>query len=409
MPRPRLLICDDDEPILTLISTVASGIGFEVRCCSDALSLDTALADWIPDVLILDLNLVTTDGIEVLKTLVNHGLWPRLILISGIGGKILESARRTAEAYGFSDVAVLPKPFLLGDLETLLRHAARPDTNARMSAADREEQRVVLSRTELEQLIAHDRIRLVYQPKMECFTGQITGYEVLSRLQREDGSEIMPLDFIPLTEESGFIDILTKKVCEEAIRWLAQSFGDTRVDLAINLSAKNLHSGDLIKSMLDCCKRYAIRPERVILELTEGIAVSDDPEILGQLIRMRMSGFRLSIDDFGTGYSSMLLLVKLPFTELKIDQAFIRSLGTSHESEVVVKTAIDLARQLELSVVAEGVEDAKCLTQLCRLGVAYVQGYYIAPPMPGDKVVAWTRERMRLLEPAWHDWGSEGR
>ena len=237
---------------------------------------------------------------------------------------------------------------------------------------------------------------MAYQPKIECKSGAMAGFEALVRWNHPDRGIIMPDDFIPLTEETGLIDALTVQVFDQSLEWFSQSFPDSDLKLSLNISAKSLVDIQLADNLSALCQRFQIGTERIILELTESSAMTDSMLSLDLLTRLRVKGFQLSIDDFGTGYSSMLQLVRLPFSEIKVDRSFVMQAHQFKESRTVIKSIIDLGRSLGLIVAAEGVEDLKTLDYLNRLGCDLAQGYFIARPMPGEAARSWVEQRIRF-------------
>jgi EAL domain-containing protein (putative c-di-GMP-specific phosphodiesterase class I)/CheY-like chemotaxis protein len=370
-------------------------MGYAVRQVNAIEGLATALETWPPTCIVLDLLMPGGDGIEGIKMLADKWATVRLILISGIGSRILESARRTAHAYGLTNIAILSKPFRLDQIRAVLAEAAiGQDPQVDRSASNGTER--ILSAEDLRSAIAHHRIRPFYQPKVDCNSRALVGFEALARWHTVEGGIIMPSDFIPPAVSSGLMDDLTEEIAQAGIRWLAESFPNTpSVTLALNIVPRSLTSTVLHKRLAEYCRQWSIPPHRIILELTEGGGVSDEPEVLSELTRVRMMGFQLAIDDFGTGYSSMLEFARIPFTELKIDQAFVRTFLDSKESQAVVRVSVDLAHNLGLTVVAEGVESAALFNCVREMGCHYAQGYYIARPMDAVQAVAWA-----------HDWYS---
>jgi EAL domain-containing protein (putative c-di-GMP-specific phosphodiesterase class I) len=152
----------------------------------------------------------------------------------------------------------------------------------------------------------------------------------------------------------------------------------------------DIHLADVLTSL---CREYLVAPERVVLELTESSAMVDPILSLDLLTRLRVKGFQLSIDDFGTGYSSMVQLVRLPFSEIKVDRSFVMQAEQSQESRTVIKSIVDLGHSLGLVVTAEGVEDLSTLNYLNSLGCDLAQGYFIARPMAGEAARAWVEKR----------------
>jgi EAL domain-containing protein (putative c-di-GMP-specific phosphodiesterase class I) len=203
----------------------------------------------------------------------------------------------------------------------------------------------------------------------------------------------MPNDFIPLAENAGLIDPLTEQIFEQSLEWFSQSFPQSNPKLSLNISAKSLVDIQMADNLSALCQRFQIDTERVVLELTETSAMVDPVLSLDLLTRLRMKGFQLSIDDFGTGFSSMVQLVRLPFSEIKVDKSFVMQAQNSSEARTVIKSIVDLGHSLGLLVTAEGVENLKTLDYLNSLGCDLAQGYFIARPMWGEAARNWVEQR----------------
>jgi EAL domain-containing protein (putative c-di-GMP-specific phosphodiesterase class I) len=168
------------------------------------------------------------------------------------------------------------------------------------------------------------------------------------------------------------------------------------ISLSINLSASSLHDMQLVDRIAAICVQHQMPAARLIFELTETNAMKSPAAALEMLTRMRVKGFQLSIDDFGIGHSSMRQLVRMPFTEIKVDKSFVISASHSTESRTIVKSMVGLGRSLGLKSVAEGVEDAQTFALLRKMGCDFAQGYAIGRPMAGDAVAGWMAgERLR--------------
>jgi EAL domain-containing protein (putative c-di-GMP-specific phosphodiesterase class I) len=163
--------------------------------------------------------------------------------------------------------------------------------------------------------------------------------------------------------------------------------------VAINLSPQVLRQKSFVEELLSACSASGVDPEQIILELTETAAMENPAESLAMLTRLRVKGFRLSLDDFGIGYSSMLQLVKLPFSEIKIDKSFVMTSRSSEESRTVIESIVHLGRSLHLSSVAEGVEDTETLEYLRSVGCDAMQGYLISRPVPERDLMAWIQRK----------------
>jgi diguanylate cyclase (GGDEF)-like protein/PAS domain S-box-containing protein len=237
--------------------------------------------------------------------------------------------------------------------------------------------------------LARDELILHYQPKIDLKTHEVSGVEALVRWCHPERGLLMPGSFMPEVESTELIGPVTKWVLNEALRqqhaWREQGIDLT---MAVNISARSLGPRSMLpNSVSELTETWKTPPERLILELTESALIeASAPEILGRLHGM---GEQLSIDDFGTGYSSLAYLQRLPVDELKIDKSFVTRLSSAGDDAVIVRSTIDLAHNLGLTVVAEGVEDDTAKEMLLGYGCDRAQGYFFARPCPADEFTAW--------------------
>jgi EAL domain-containing protein (putative c-di-GMP-specific phosphodiesterase class I)/FixJ family two-component response regulator len=373
MTANRLLIVDDEPAIGAFVGRVASNIGYEILAVSTADKFLEHVRNWRPTHIVMDLQMPVVDGLALLSNLAAEKCTASIILISGVDRTVVEAARRIAIDRGLAVTGALTKPIRVADLVDALSIGKREDpwlTVAELSAA--------LDRAEF---------NLLYQPKVALESGEITGVEALIRWQHQSRGTISPLDFIPFAESSIFIDQLThwvnKAACEQLCAWDAAG---AALDMALNISARNLHEPRFADVLEAQCRNAGVAPARVTLELTETAAMHDAVQMLDVLTRLRLKGFKLAIDDFGTGYSSLVQLHRMPFSEIKIDRAFVIDCTTSAESRSIVRLVIDLAHALGMKAVAEGVESADALDLLRELGCDQAQGYFISRPIAAGNV-----------------------
>lgn len=405
----RLLILDDDPLIGQTIQRIAEFAGLGVRFTTDPEEFFRFVDQWQPSHIALDLVMPEMDGVQVMTRLAERGCRARIVLTSGVGSRVLDAAGRSAAEHGLAIAGVLSKPFSSVALRNLLLHspdeeqasAPRPLVNAAQTG-----QPVAATREMLSQALEEGALYPVYQPRVECRTGQLSGFEVLARWRHAEHGFIQPDRFIKLAENAGLIDNVSEQIFSQALQWFAAEFAhgsggqngeavDNRkpVTLSLNLSARSLTDSRLTERLAQWCTALKVRPDQVILELTETSAMDDPISSLNLLTRLRMQGFHLSIDDFGTGYSSMLQLVRLPFSEIKIDKSFVSTAMQSQESRAVVRSVVTLGQSLGLRSTAEGVEDGRTLDYLRDIGCDLAQGYYVGRPMRGEDVAEWTRSR----------------
>lgn len=405
----RLLILDDDPMTGQTITSIAEFAGLAVHYTRTPDEFFRAVDAWHPTHIALDLVMPEMDGVQVIRQLALRQCSAAIIITSGVGTRVLDAAGRLAAEHGLNIAGVLAKPFSAASLRQLLIEDAGPDPGSTRPAPAgglgyKVEAAPEPTAEDLRQALTSAAITAFYQPKVVCATGALAGFEVLARWIHPDCGVIAPTRFIPLAESSGLIDELTAQVLNEALHWFAPlcaasttggtpgAIGDT-MQLAVNISARTLANTALFEQVRTQCRLLQIDPARLSFELTETSAMDDPTASLDLLTRLRMHGFHLSLDDFGTGFSSMLQLVRLPFSEIKVDKSFVMTAMQSQESRTVTKFIVDLGHSLGLRCTAEGAEDLQTLAYLQKIGCDLVQGYAIGRPMPGDEALRWIRER----------------
>jgi len=315
-------------------------------------------------------------------------------------------------------LAALERPFVLGDVTleigasigvamypvhaddsaTLLQRADVAMYEAKAGhigyavyAADRDQsnpRRLSLA-AELRAAIEGGDLDVEYQPKADLALGRIVGIEALVRWVHPRYGSLPPDEFIPLAEHTGLIRPLTTLVLDRALRQ-CRAWCDLGLELtvAVNLSTRSLLDLDLPGNIAKLVERADVPPSFLVLEITESMMMADPVRSLETMNRLAAMGISLSIDDFGTGYSSLSYLKGLPVDEVKIDRSFVSGMTVDEDDATIVRSVVDLARNLRLRVVAEGVEDAPTLAALAALGCDMVQGYYLSRPVTGDALTA---------------------
>src|SRR5690349_8217734 len=243
-----------------------------------------------------------------------------------------------------------------------------------------------------ERALINHRLHMVYQPKVRLHDGNLMRVEALVRWDDPTFGSVAPSRFVPLAEKHGLIEDLTqwglRTTLRQWLKWCGQGI-DTCV--AFNISALSLEQLDFPDLVERMCRALDVPTDRLVLELTEG-ATQPLVKLMDTLTRFRIKGIGLAIDDFGVGYSTLMQLRQLPFTELKIDRFFIEDAPMSKDSALIVKSIIDLAHGLGLTVTAEGVETAEQMKLLRELGCDVAQGYFVARPLEPDKLKDWIAE-----------------
>lgn len=285
------------------------------------------------------------------------------------------------------------------DLETLLRQADTALQHAKKHRLDVQiyHQQIDVNSVdrlqlinELKPAIANDELVLYYQPKLNLSLNKVTHVEALVRWQHPDRGMIPPDTFIPIAEQMGQMNALTRWVINSALTqyldWQAQG-----VDLAIavNISAENLKDPDFCDYVLTTIANKKVPIEALTLEITEDAVVADPENAIKQLSVLKQHGLKLSIDDYGTGYSSLAQLKQLPVDELKIDKSFVQNLMINNDDQIIVASTLQLAHNLGLGVVAEGIENQATLSWLTERGCEMGQGFYLSKPIDAQALTLW--------------------
>lgn len=399
----KFLVLDDNVMAGETIRRIGEVTGLESVHTTSHAQFFELINSWSPDVIALDLLMPDMDGVEVIGKLSELGCKADIIITSGLGERVLNAASLSAATRGLNTLGVLSKPFSAKVLKSMLLRVG--EKQAAKSAPATGPSPGSPTVADLQYAIETEQITVAYQPKIYCRTGTLAGFEALARWEFK-GQFIPPDTFIPLAEDHGLIDDLTILVIEQALKWVS-GFSNhqyennqitlQRSTLSINISPRSLTSEAVFQRIVSLCDEYGIERQRLIFELTESSAMSDAITGLDTLTRLRMQGFQLSIDDFGTGYSSMVQLVRLPFTEIKIDKSFVMNIQSSDESRAITRSIVDLGKSLGLHSTAEGVEDQATLEFLQDSGCTLAQGYYIAKPLKDFEVLDWyfNREQAR--------------
>ncbi len=373
----RVLIFDDDEAIGRLVVRVATASGLEATAVSDAEAFNQGLQTEAPQVVVLDLQLAGTDGVEQMRLLSNQQYTGTLVLMSGYDARVLATAQSVGKSLCLKVECVLEKPLnveQLGDVFTRLLFAGQSLSTERLLAA-----------------IANDELILDFQPIVCRQPKILKKLEALVRWEHPVLGLVPPARFLPVAESNtATIDALTDWVVGatmDAYQVLAQL--GISVPLAVNVSMCNLHDLTLPDRLDQRLRAGGMMAQHLCLELTESAAFTDVARTMDILSRIRLKGMLLSIDDFGTGYSSLKMLRQMPFSEIKIDRSFISDVVTSRDSRAIVKSIIGLATNMDMACIAEGVETEETAKLLEELGVQDLQGYLIARPMPVEAVPAW--------------------
>lgn len=382
-----VLIVDDDELIRKVLRRMLTVLGIgKVHVAASATSaLDSAirLRSGL-DVIISDLDMPGIDGLEFLRRLSEQSPRAAVLILSGKAPDILRSVELMAREYGLRVLGALPKPTTTEALGAALDRYDRLPVEQPSVAAG------VVTPDDVKRAVLQREFALFYQPRVDVSTRRVCGVEALVRWRHPTLGLLPPALFLHLVEGLGLMFPLTIDLIEEAAAALHQ-WNSLGLDLSVsvNVSQSCLAETSLSTRVLDACARHAISPRKLIVEVTETVAMTDVAHCLETLARLRMNGVGLAIDDFGTGHSSFQQLTRVPFTEIKIDRSFVTGASGDAHLRTIVESNVRTARALGLVCAGEGVETCDDWGLLHELGCDIAQGYFISPPMEGADVPVW--------------------
>ncbi len=371
----NMLVVDDDPEFTKLLARVAASVGWTAIQTHGPDGFREKFCSTPPDAAVIDLHLGATDGVELLRWLSTKRYQGSILIVSGFDDRVLSATENLGHSLGLNIAGVIHKPVRTDELTQTfenLRANIEPVTSER-----------------IDQAIARGEMQMHVQPVVEADTLKPVKVEALARWKHPTRGMLAPAVFIPVLErDPAAMDRFTLWAIREMMgRIDSLSASSSPLSASVNISAVNLGDLSLPDRVADVVRETGQNPARLTLEITESAATSDPTATVDILTRLRLKGFGLSLDDFGTGYSSLVALHRLPFTEIKVDKIFVDELPASREAATIIKTVADLARNIGLHCVAEGVESRAVGKQLHELGVGFLQGYAYARPVAMDEFV----------------------
>jgi EAL domain-containing protein (putative c-di-GMP-specific phosphodiesterase class I) len=240
---------------------------------------------------------------------------------------------------------------------------------------------------DLRHAIESGELRLEFQPEVSLLRRRIVGFEALARWEHPAFGDVAPDEFVPIAEQSGLVHPLTRWAIRASLehlgRWRAM---DGALRMSVNVSARNLIDASMVADVRRILRDADLPGDALTLEITESTLMDEPQRTVAVIDRLRDVGVRFAIDDFGTGYSSLSYLKRLAVDEVKIDRSFVRDMAKDSDLASIVRSTVDLGRNLDLNVVAEGVEDSRTASMLVGLGCDVVQGFYLSPALPARDV-----------------------
>ena len=382
----NLLLIDDDKDFSDFFVTAIHSKGINCQVLTEPKEILNLNLDAI-DHIIIDLLMPEFDGLQILRFLKDIDYRGDISVTSGQDQSLLDAAKEICQLHKLSFHSVLKKPFDLSYIDTLTRKKdVKKVQNITICPTELSDSELT---TALKLAIETQSLDVYFQPKVNISNYSVTGFEALARWFL-NGNFIPPTRFIPLAERNGLISKLTQVIVEKSLKHFSVIQAHySQPTLSINFSALELNVSNLPDLLRSKIAQHQIPSKRIILEITETVLLEKNTLSLEVLTRLRLMGFKLSIDDFGAGYSSVNMLQNGPFTELKIDRAFVSTIHCNEQSRIIVQSIIEMAKRLELSIVAEGIEDQITQDNLTKMGCLIGQGYYFSKPMPPNQVNNW--------------------
>lgn len=341
------------------------------------------------DIIVTDIDMPGMDGMSLIRRLGEDSIGASLIITSSLDRTLLDTIETMSGAYGIRLLGTVEKPPTRARFAELIALHWRAKPNP-------ERPRPGPSPFTLDEILAglrEDEFIPFYQPKIDLRTGAVKGAEALARWRHPRNGIIQPYSFLGLLEDNAQISELTWAMLARAARD-CHDWREAGLDLnvAVNLSIKQLADPGISDAITFQVTSQGLEPRHMILEITESAAMTDVGRVLENLTRLRMKGFGLSIDDYGTGYSSMQQLMRIPFTELKIDQSFVMHAAHQDSSRMILESSLEMARKLAITSVAEGAETQDDWNLLRECGCDLAQGFFIARPMDPADFPDWVRD-----------------
>ncbi len=346
------------------------------------------LADPAIDISLIEIDMPGMDGMELIRHISKEDTRRAVIVVSRLDQALLFSVETMSKAYGVELLGTIVKPATPEALQAAIdrfQDVHRPSKSYSSVPA--------MSFDDVREGLDKQQFLPLFQPKIDLATRKVVGVEAFARWEHPKYGRLTPPSFIPLLEVEQAMSRLTSAMIEQSVAagrgWRAQGFDLT---ISINVSPSVLGIENFAEQVIAFATTQNVQPASLIFEITEAATVSDNPYFLENLVRLRMHGFGVSVDDYGTGGSSLQQLMRIPFSELKIDRTFVSGAAHNRAVELVLSSSLDVCRQLDRQSVAVGVETKEDWEFLIRLGCTYAQGYYIAKPMEAAALPIWMGE-----------------
>ncbi len=384
MPDYNSVLIVDDDPIqIAILTAYFSGLNLKTilgaKNSVAALEILANHPDNI-DLIVSDIQMPGMDGIEFMRYLKAIKYTGGLAIISGVKANLLDHAARLATLHELRLIGSISKPLNKSNLDKLFLQSPTPSVDVLPAIQPK------FTGSDFVSAMQNGSIAPYYQPKIDVVSGRAIGAEALARWLSPEYGIISPDKFIPFAEENGFIEELTFVIFEKVLSDIGALVRiDPNLKIAFNLSPRLINNVRLPEQIFSRLNSWNVESKSVSFEITENSILDLDPATLEVLSRLRIYDFDVAIDDFGTGSANIHTLKDFPYSELKIDKSFISTMTTDRFSNETVVAAIALARERDMQIVAEGVEDRNTWDIIREMGIEYAQGFHFAKPMTTGK------------------------
>lgn len=348
------------------------------------------------DLVFIDLEMPVMDGVELARKIAKEKLVNAVIILSSKDPSLISSIGTMAESDGLQVLGTFQKPIKEVDLKASLKRLS--------SQVSQKESKALYNRLCKDDLvsgISEQQITLYYQPKLTCKGLLLKGVEALARWTHPKLGFVSPVEFITAAEEFNIISELTHYLFDIALKQkVAWREHGVNFHLAFNLSPLSLADSDLANNIATQVNHYNIDPKDIVLEVTEHAICGELSTAIETLAKLRLKGFKLAIDDYGTGFANAQQLSRVPATELKLDRILVDNVATRPQQLTILKSTVNLAKDIGLTTVAEGVENYDDFKLVSELGGDLVQGYYFAKPMTADNLTLWLKNDLANIRKA---------
>lgn len=386
----KILLIEDHlfqrEAMLMQLELVSTPTISQVKTASSGIEALQIMASFKPDILLCDLKMPEMDGITFLSQVSELMFTGSIIITSASNQIVLDTVQKMCTSYHLKVIGAISKPVKINTLKELLHLAYIESLTSSTFVSHHSTKSKAFTEKELEHALEQGWIKPYFQPLVRLNDAQWQSCEALIRFVHPVLGVLPPMSFLPLLSKMH----KDAELALLSISYILQHQAELAArPVAVNITPTTLMHSNFVDKVLAIAKREPKLYRQVYFEITESDALKNTGRALESASRLAMHGFKLSIDDFGTGYSSLTLLDTLPFDSLKIDMSFIKAMQKSKTAAAIVEACLLLSTRLELKSVAEGVETLQLWQKLQSLNCALAQGYYIAAPMPVERLIDW--------------------